>query len=255
GDEGQGARRGLWGVGLGLEEPLSWVQGVRGHGGGCGVCVGAVGYWGGGLGVPREQRAFQYLLANAVPGDPRHVLRTFDRWSQRCEHLSCVGPVKGQLLERLLCERAPRAVLELGTYCGYGTVLMAAAMPPGARLYTVEPDPRHGALGMREGWVGFRAAHLVDLPVVGGLVVVVHLIHILHVLVVLGVLFAVLIILIVLLLLLVVVLRVSRCSGCCGAASHHTPQPPTHHSGVSNSPAPTAITPNPPQTPAAPSLG
>lgn len=112
-----------------------------------------------------------------------------------------------------------------------------------------------GALGMREGWVGFRAAHLVDLPVVGGLVVVVHLIHILHVLVVLGVLFAVLIILIVLLLLLVVVLRVSRCSGCCGAASHHTPQPPTHHSGVSNSPAPTAITPNPPQTPAAPSLG
>lgn len=47
-------------------------------------------------GVPREQRAFQYLLANAIPGDPRHVLRTFDRWSQRCEHLSCVGPVKGE---------------------------------------------------------------------------------------------------------------------------------------------------------------
>lgn len=54
--------------------------------------------------------------------------------------------VPGQLLERLLCERAPRAVLELGTYCGYGTVLMAAAMPPGARLYTVEPDPRHAAV-------------------------------------------------------------------------------------------------------------
>ncbi|NWZ30135.1 TOMT methyltransferase, partial [Asarcornis scutulata] len=97
-------------------------------------------------GVPRELRAFQYLLANAIPGDPRHVLSTFDRWSQRCEHLSCVGPVKGQLLERLLCERAPRTVLELGTYCGYGTVLMAAAMPPGARLYTVEPEPRHAAV-------------------------------------------------------------------------------------------------------------
>lgn len=54
--------------------------------------------------------------------------------------------VPGQLLERLLCERAPRTVLELGTYCGYGTVLLANAMPPGARLYTVEPDPRHAAV-------------------------------------------------------------------------------------------------------------
>lgn len=49
-------------------------------------------------------------------------------------------------MERLLRERAPRAVLELGTYCGYGAVLMAAALPPGARLYTVEPDPRHAAV-------------------------------------------------------------------------------------------------------------
>ncbi|NWT49213.1 TOMT methyltransferase, partial [Chroicocephalus maculipennis] len=39
-------------------------------------------------GVPREQRAFQYLLAHAIPGDPRHVLQTFDQW---CYHCSC-GP-------------------------------------------------------------------------------------------------------------------------------------------------------------------
>lgn len=49
-------------------------------------------------------------------------------------------------MERLLCERAPRTVLELGTYCGYGTVLMAAAMPAGAHLYTVEPNPRHASV-------------------------------------------------------------------------------------------------------------
>ncbi|NXV23739.1 TOMT methyltransferase, partial [Cepphus grylle] len=47
-------------------------------------------------GVPREQRAFQYLLAHAIPGDPRHVLQTFDQWCYHCEHLSCVGPVKGE---------------------------------------------------------------------------------------------------------------------------------------------------------------
>lgn len=49
-------------------------------------------------------------------------------------------------MERLLYERAPRRVLELGTYCGYGTVLLAQGLPPGARLYTVEVDPRHAAV-------------------------------------------------------------------------------------------------------------
>ncbi|XP_067161714.1 transmembrane O-methyltransferase homolog [Apteryx mantelli] len=97
-------------------------------------------------GVPREQRAFQYVLAHAIPGDPRHVLRTFDQWCRRCEHLSNVGPRKGRILERLLQERAPLAVLELGTYCGYATVLLAQGLPLGARLYTVELDPRHAAV-------------------------------------------------------------------------------------------------------------
>ncbi|XP_065491335.1 transmembrane O-methyltransferase homolog [Caloenas nicobarica] len=97
-------------------------------------------------GVPREHRAFQYLLAHAVPGDPRHILSTFDRWSCHHEHLSCVGPVKGRIVERLLAERAPRRVLELGTHLGYGAVLLAAGLPPGARLYTVAVEPQHGAV-------------------------------------------------------------------------------------------------------------
>ncbi|XP_054020833.1 transmembrane O-methyltransferase homolog [Dryobates pubescens] len=96
--------------------------------------------------VPREQRAFQFLLAHAVPGDPRHILRTFDLWCQRREHLSCVGPVKGRIVERLLAERAPLRLLELGTYCGYATVLLAQGMPPGARLYSVELNPQHAAV-------------------------------------------------------------------------------------------------------------
>ncbi|NWI64397.1 TOMT methyltransferase, partial [Todus mexicanus] len=97
-------------------------------------------------GVPREHRAYQYLLAHAIPGDPHHVLQTFDRWCYHCEHLSCVGPVKGRIVERLLAERAPLRVLELGTYCGYATVLLAQGLLPGARLYTVEVNPEHAAV-------------------------------------------------------------------------------------------------------------
>lgn len=39
-------------------------------------------------------------------------------------------------------EKAPACVLELGTYCGYSTLLIARALPPGSRLLTVERDPR-----------------------------------------------------------------------------------------------------------------
>ncbi|XP_026649370.1 transmembrane O-methyltransferase [Zonotrichia albicollis] len=97
-------------------------------------------------GTSREQRAFQYVLAHAIPGDPHHILQTFDQWCYHCEHLSCVGPDKGRIVERVLLERAPLRVLELGTYCGYGTVLLAQGLPPGARLYTIEGDPRHAAV-------------------------------------------------------------------------------------------------------------
>lgn len=39
-------------------------------------------------------------------------------------------------------EKAPTCVLELGTYCGYSTLLIARALSPGGRLITVERDPR-----------------------------------------------------------------------------------------------------------------
>ncbi|NWW87754.1 TOMT methyltransferase, partial [Rhynochetos jubatus] len=118
-------------------------------------------------GIPREQRAFQYLLAHAIPGDPGHVLQTFDQWCYRCEHLSSVGPLKGRIVERLLAERAPLRVLELGTYCGYGTVLLARGLPPGARLYTVEGDPRHAAVaekGIRLAGFDERTVELIVGP-------------------------------------------------------------------------------------------
>lgn len=47
---------------------------------------------------------------------------------------------------RLVEEKAPACVLELGTYCGYSTLLVARALPPGSRLLTVERDSRTAAV-------------------------------------------------------------------------------------------------------------
>ncbi|XP_046927198.1 transmembrane O-methyltransferase isoform X1 [Lynx rufus] len=97
-------------------------------------------------GLQIEERAFSYVLTHALPGDPSHILTTLDHWSSHCEYLGHMGPVKGQILMRLVEEKAPACVLELGTHCGYSTLLIARALPPGGRLLTVEWNPRTAAV-------------------------------------------------------------------------------------------------------------
>uniref|UniRef100_F6Z9J3 catechol O-methyltransferase n=2 Tax=Monodelphis domestica TaxID=13616 RepID=F6Z9J3_MONDO len=93
-------------------------------------------------GLRPEERAFSYVLTNALPGDPGHILNTLDHWSSHCEYLAHLGPLKGQILTRLITQQAPECVLELGTRCGYATLLIAQALPPGSRVITIEMDPR-----------------------------------------------------------------------------------------------------------------
>uniref|UniRef100_A0A8C0TBA0 catechol O-methyltransferase n=1 Tax=Canis lupus familiaris TaxID=9615 RepID=A0A8C0TBA0_CANLF len=97
-------------------------------------------------GLRAEERAFSYVLTHALPGDPSHILTTLDHWSSHCEYLGHMGPVKGQILTRLVEEKTPACVLELGTHFGYSTLLLARALPPGGRLLTVEWDPRMAAV-------------------------------------------------------------------------------------------------------------
>ncbi|XP_006003643.1 transmembrane O-methyltransferase homolog [Latimeria chalumnae] len=97
-------------------------------------------------GITREERAFQYLITHAIPGDPDSILSAFDQWCYHVEYLSNVGPVKGKILDRLIYENAPINVLELGTHCGYSSIRIAKALPLGARLYTVEMDERNAVL-------------------------------------------------------------------------------------------------------------
>ncbi|NP_001411114.1 transmembrane O-methyltransferase homolog [Danio rerio] len=94
-------------------------------------------------GISREERAFQYILTHATPGDSQSILDTFDTWCSKVEFISNIGPKKGKILDRLLQENCPITVLELGTHCGYSTVRMARSLPIGARIYSVEMDQRN----------------------------------------------------------------------------------------------------------------
>lgn len=57
-------------------------------------------------GLSREERAFQYVLTHATPGDPDSILDTFDVWCSKVEFISNIGPKKGAEFEhskRNLC--------------------------------------------------------------------------------------------------------------------------------------------------------
>jgi caffeoyl-CoA O-methyltransferase len=59
------------------------------------------------------------------------------------------GPVEGRLLEFLVFASRARRVLEVGTYSGYASLSMAAALPPSGRIDTCEVEERHAEVARR----------------------------------------------------------------------------------------------------------
>ena len=59
------------------------------------------------------------------------------------------GLSEARLLEALIFLSGARSVLELGTFTGVGALAMAAALPPGGRVVTLERDPDNAAVARR----------------------------------------------------------------------------------------------------------
>ncbi|MGH3052195.1 MAG: O-methyltransferase [Gaiellaceae bacterium] len=59
------------------------------------------------------------------------------------------GTIEGRFLEMLVAATGARRVLELGTYSGYSSISMAAALPPGGHIDTCEVDEKHAAVARR----------------------------------------------------------------------------------------------------------
>ncbi|MFL5861459.1 MAG: O-methyltransferase [Solirubrobacteraceae bacterium] len=59
------------------------------------------------------------------------------------------GVPEARLLEALIVVSGARSVLELGTFTGVGALAMAAAMPEGGRVVTLEHDPDNAAVARR----------------------------------------------------------------------------------------------------------
>jgi predicted O-methyltransferase YrrM len=59
------------------------------------------------------------------------------------------GLAEGRLLEALIVAGGARSVLEIGTFTAFGTLVMAAALPDGGRVTTLERDEQTAATARR----------------------------------------------------------------------------------------------------------
>ncbi len=82
----------------------------------------------------------KYLHAHTAPEEP--LLSELDRET----HMRQVAPrmlsghLQGRLLELIVRMIRPHRVLEIGTFTGYSALSMAAGLPEGALLHTIEVD-------------------------------------------------------------------------------------------------------------------
>ena len=59
------------------------------------------------------------------------------------------GTVEGRLLELLVHGLGAKQVLEIGTFTGYASLSMAAALPDGGHIHTCDIEPRHIEVAQR----------------------------------------------------------------------------------------------------------
>jgi predicted O-methyltransferase YrrM/DNA-binding PadR family transcriptional regulator len=103
---------------------------------------------------------------SAVEESAEHVLAGPDRHLDAALAASAaaglpriqVSPLQGKLLAVLARAAGARRILEVGTLGGYSSIWLARALPAGGRLISLEIDPRHAEVALRN----LTAAGLAD---------------------------------------------------------------------------------------------
>ncbi len=91
----------------------------------------------------------RYAEEHTTPPDPLLAELAAETRATLSSPQMLTGPIEGRFLELLVYASGARRVLELGTYSGYSSLSMAAALPEGGRIDTCELDPVHADVARR----------------------------------------------------------------------------------------------------------
>ena len=96
-----------------------------------------------------DEAVERYAAEHTTPPSPLLArLAEETRASLECPQM-LTGTIEGRFLEFLVYASGAKRVLELGTYSGYSSISMAAALPPDGRIDTCEIDERNAGVARR----------------------------------------------------------------------------------------------------------
>ena len=90
-----------------------------------------------------------YVEAHSTAPDPLLTELAEETRATMASPQMLTGPIEGRFLELLVAASGATRVLELGTFTGYSALSMAAALPPGGRIDTLDIEPRHAEVAQR----------------------------------------------------------------------------------------------------------
>lgn len=96
-----------------------------------------------------DSAAEDYALAHTTPAEG-HLAEVSAWTAEKTEFPQMMsGQPEARLLEAFIVAGGARHVLEIGTFTAYGTLVMAAALPPGGKVTTLEVDEETAATARR----------------------------------------------------------------------------------------------------------
>jgi caffeoyl-CoA O-methyltransferase len=96
-----------------------------------------------------DPRIEEYVERMSSPHEPLLAELSEETRASLGHEAMLTGPVAGRLLEMLVWIGRPQHVLEIGTFSGHSALSMAAALPEGGRIDTLELDPERAAVAQR----------------------------------------------------------------------------------------------------------
>jgi caffeoyl-CoA O-methyltransferase len=96
-----------------------------------------------------DERIDAYAEAHSTPPDPLLAELAAETKATMASPQMLTGAVEGRFLELLVHATGARRILELGTFTGYSALSMAAALPEGGRIDTLDIEPRHAEVAQR----------------------------------------------------------------------------------------------------------
>src|SRR5918994_4434177 len=96
-----------------------------------------------------DEEIEEYAKQHSTPPDPLLAELAEETYATMSAPQMLTGPIEGRFLALLVHGSGAKRILEIGTFTGYAALSMAAALPEGGHIDTLDIEPKHAEVAQR----------------------------------------------------------------------------------------------------------